>query len=127
MPSRRTLLGKARDMPSPEIEERPPQATPQAAPPRCEELAHDYSINMFPLQWDQLMATRDKPTKMMRDQGSQLTASLNTTKINSLNREPIDGREAERYTAWELVPARRQSRAKDSKVTLNHTIFKMLR
>ena len=70
MLSRRPILGKARDTPSPKIEEGPCQATPQAAPPRGKELTHDYNTCMFPLQWDQFMATRDGPTRMTSDQGS---------------------------------------------------------
>ena len=91
MHSCRLLLDKARIMLLPKIEERPRQATPQTSPPRGEELTHDYSTNVFLLQWDQPVAVSDRPTRVTSDHGSQPTASHNSVKTKSLNLEQIGG------------------------------------
>ena len=121
-------------MPLPRIEERPRQAAPQTSPPRGEELAHDYSTSVFRLQWDQFLAMRDRPNRVTSDQGSQLNASHNTIKNDSLAGAQIEGREVELETACEFVPAGWQwrndlakLRVTASKETLKRTLFKMLR
>ena len=79
------LLDKATLMPLPMIAESPREATPQTSPPRSEELAHDYSTNVFLLQWDLFVAMRKGSTRITSNQGSQLTAYHNSVKTKSLN------------------------------------------
>ena len=130
--SGRLLMGQARIALSPKIEERPRQATPQTSPPRDEEFGHNYSTNVFLIQSDQFVAMRDRPTRVTSDPGRQLTASLNTVKIDDW--EQTEGWEMEQDAAWEFVPAGCQwrnnlaeSRVKASKVRLKRTLVKMLR
>ena len=70
---------------------------------------------------------------MVSDQESQLTSSDDTIKIDSLDWEQVEGREARRKTAWEFVPAGCQwrnglveSRVKAIKGTLKYMLSKTL-
>ena len=47
------------------------------------QVAHDYSTSGFMIQWNQFVA-RGRPTKVMSDQGGQLTSSENSIKSDSL-------------------------------------------
>ena len=79
------------------------------------QVAHEYSTSVFMLRWNHFVAVHGRPTKVMSDQGSQLTSSDDTIKIDSLNWEQMEGREARRKTAWEFVPAGCQWRNRLSK------------
>ena len=89
------------------------------------QVAHAYSTSVFMIQWNHFVKVRGRPTKVVSDQGSQLTSSDNTIKINSLNWEQVEGRGTRRKTDWEFVPAGCQwrnrladTRVKALKVTL---------
>ena len=77
--------------PSPKIEERPCKGTPQISPSRGKELVHDYSTSVFLLKWEQFVAMREEPIRVTSGQGSQLTASHNSVKTESLNWEQKGG------------------------------------
>ena len=68
-------------------------------------VALDFSTSAFMLQWSHCVAIRGGPTKVVSNQGSQLTPSDGTSKINLLNWEQVKGQEARRKTDWEFVPA----------------------
>ena len=65
------------------------------------------------------MAMRERPTRIMSGQGSQLTALHNSIKTKSLNWEQIGG------CQWRNDLAK--SRTKANKVTIWRTLFGMLR
>ena len=60
------------------------------------QVAYDYSTSAFLIQWDDFVAKRGRPIKVVSDRGSQLTSSGNT---DLLNWDPVEGQEAERETA----------------------------
>ena len=72
-------------------------------------------MRAFLVQWDHFVAVHGRPSRVVSDRGSQLTSSDNTGKTNLLDWEEVVGREADRGTAWEFVPAGRQWRNKLAK------------
>ena len=97
------------------------------------QVAYDHSKSAFLDQWDHFVAVHGRPSKVVSDQGGQLTSSDNTGETNSLNWEQVEGQEAERETAWEFVPTGCQwrnelteSRVEVVKATLKHMLFKTL-
>ena len=85
------LVGKAALTPLPTIEEKLRRTVLQTLPPRGKEQVHDCISSMFLLQWDQLVATCEGPTRVMSGQRSQLTTARNCVKTESLNWEPTGG------------------------------------
>ena len=53
--------------------------------------AHDYSTSAFLLHWDHFVTLCGRPTKVVSDQGSQLIASDNSIKFDSLKWEQVEG------------------------------------
>ena len=57
------------------------------------------------LQWSHFVAVRGRPTKVVSDQGSQLTSSDSSINSNPLSLEQEQVRDARSKTTWEFVPA----------------------
>ena len=77
---------------------------------------------------------RDRPTKVVSDQGSQLISSDNSIKGYLLSWEQVQGQEARSKTTWEFVPASCQwrsglveSRVRTLTVTLKYVLYRTLR
>ena len=75
------------------------------------EVVHDYGTEALLLQWDHFVALRGTPSKVVSDQGKQLTPSSNaaafTNKENpeSWNWKELEEAGAKSGTEWEFVPA----------------------
>ena len=63
------------------------------------QVAHDYSMSGFMIQWNQFVA-RGRPTKVMSDQGGPLTSSDNSIKSNLLSWEQVKKQNARRNITW---------------------------
>ena len=66
------------------------------------QVAYDYSTSALLVQWNHFVAEHGRPTKVVSDQGSQLTCAGNT---DLLNWNQVEDREAEQGTTWEFDSA----------------------
>ena len=75
------------------------------------ELMHNYGTEALLLQWDRFVSIRGTPTKVVSDQGKQLTSSSNAAAFSAKespeawNWEEMRRAGARAGTTWEFVPA----------------------
>ena len=76
------------------------------------QVAYDRNTSAFLLHWDHFVAELSRPPKVVSDQGSRRTSSDTADQLDWAH---VEGREAERGTDWEFVPAGCQWRNKLAK------------
>ena len=75
------------------------------------EVMHDYGTGALLLQWDHFVSIRGTPSKVVSDQGKQLTSSSNAAAFSakeapeSWNWKELEEAGARSGTEWEFVPA----------------------
>ena len=75
------------------------------------ELMHNYGTEALLLQWDRFVSIRGTPTKVVSDQGKQLTSSSNAADFSAKesseawNWEEMKRAGARAGTTWKFVPA----------------------